>query len=372
MRKNWRGRRIKFMEKRYQVFVSSTFVDLKDERQAALKAILELDHMPAGMELFPPTDDNAWQLIKDIIDASDYYVLIIGGRYGSTDEAGVGYTEKEYEHAVATKKPVIALLHQKPDKLPREKTETTEASWQKLIAFRAKVEKRHTCVYWNSAEELKAKLIVGVTAETKRHPAVGWVRADQVPDQTTLADILALRAKVSDLEAQLIQEREGPPPGTEDLLQGDEEFTFHIEFNSEGTAQKPRTPHSWTATINPEWDEIFAAIAPTLIQEATDFQLRKQFRDFLERYGKKAYQNDKDLKGIRLYEFKFSDEEEITTCIIQFRALGLIQESQKKRSIHDKGFYWALTRYGNHKMVQLRALKKTPPKPARGGEIKAG
>jgi hypothetical protein len=82
------------MDKRFQVFISSTFTDLKDERQAVLKAILELDHMPAGMELFPATDSSAWQLIKDVIDSSDYYVLIVGGRYGSLDEAGIGFTEK--------------------------------------------------------------------------------------------------------------------------------------------------------------------------------------------------------------------------------------------------------------------------------------
>ena len=51
------------MEKRYQVFISSTFRDLIDERQAVLRAVLELDHMPAGMELFPAADDSAWQLI---------------------------------------------------------------------------------------------------------------------------------------------------------------------------------------------------------------------------------------------------------------------------------------------------------------------
>ncbi len=73
-------------EKRYQVFISSTFRDLIEERQAALKAILELSHMPAGMELFPAVDDSAWRLIQDVIDSSDYYVLIIGGRYGSLDE----------------------------------------------------------------------------------------------------------------------------------------------------------------------------------------------------------------------------------------------------------------------------------------------
>jgi hypothetical protein len=61
------------MEKRFQVFISSTFIDLINERQAVLKAVLELNHMPAGMELFPATDDTSWQLIKDVIDSSDYY-----------------------------------------------------------------------------------------------------------------------------------------------------------------------------------------------------------------------------------------------------------------------------------------------------------
>ena len=83
------------MDKRFQFFISSTFADLRDERQAVLKAVLELNQMPAGMELFPASDDTAWQLIRDVIDASDYYLLVIGGRYGSVDEAGLGYTEKE-------------------------------------------------------------------------------------------------------------------------------------------------------------------------------------------------------------------------------------------------------------------------------------
>ena len=96
------------MDKRYQVFISSTFRDLRDERQAVLKAILEIDHMPAGMELFPASDDAAWQLIKDVIDASDYYVLIVGGRYGSLDDTGIGYTEKEYDYAIASGKPGLS------------------------------------------------------------------------------------------------------------------------------------------------------------------------------------------------------------------------------------------------------------------------
>ncbi len=45
--------RMLILDKRYQVFVSSTFSDLEEERQEVMQALLELDCMPAGMELFP-------------------------------------------------------------------------------------------------------------------------------------------------------------------------------------------------------------------------------------------------------------------------------------------------------------------------------
>jgi hypothetical protein len=46
------------MEKRYQVFVSSTFSDLQEERQEIIQALLELKCIPAGMELFPAANDD--------------------------------------------------------------------------------------------------------------------------------------------------------------------------------------------------------------------------------------------------------------------------------------------------------------------------
>lgn len=40
------------MNKKYQVFVSSTYEDLKNERQEIVEAILDAGHIPAGMEIF--------------------------------------------------------------------------------------------------------------------------------------------------------------------------------------------------------------------------------------------------------------------------------------------------------------------------------
>jgi Domain of unknown function (DUF4062) len=81
-------------KKRFQVFVSSTYKDLVDERSAIFDTLMKLDCIPAGMESFPAFDEEQLEYIKRIIDDSDYYVLIIAGRYGSLTEGGISFTEK--------------------------------------------------------------------------------------------------------------------------------------------------------------------------------------------------------------------------------------------------------------------------------------
>ncbi len=114
------GRKIK-MDKKYQVFVSSTFSDLIDERQEVMQALLELDCIPVGMELFPAADDDQWTLIKGLIDDCDYYVLIQAGRYGSIGPSGKSYTQMEYEYALEKDIPIISFLHSDVSKIERGK-----------------------------------------------------------------------------------------------------------------------------------------------------------------------------------------------------------------------------------------------------------
>ncbi|WP_289301301.1 DUF4062 domain-containing protein [Sporofaciens musculi] len=95
--------------KRYQIFVSSTFVDLKKERAAVLESILHLKCFPAGMELFPSASESQFNYIKRIIDDSDYYILLIGGRYGD-DSMGLSYTEQEFDYAAGKGIPILAFL----------------------------------------------------------------------------------------------------------------------------------------------------------------------------------------------------------------------------------------------------------------------
>src|SRR5580658_6293264 len=111
------------MEKRYQVFVSSTYVDLIEERKEVIQALLEMDCIPAGMELFPAADEDQWSLIKRVIDDCDYYLVIVGGRYGSIGPEGSSYTEMEYRYALDKGKPVIGFVHKNPGSLAADRCE---------------------------------------------------------------------------------------------------------------------------------------------------------------------------------------------------------------------------------------------------------
>ncbi len=68
--------------------------------------------IPAGMELFTASGRPPWDLIQSSIDDSDYVVLILAGRYGSsTGDDGLSYTEKEYDYALSRGIPILAFLH---------------------------------------------------------------------------------------------------------------------------------------------------------------------------------------------------------------------------------------------------------------------
>jgi hypothetical protein len=98
------------MNKKLQVFVSSTYTDLIEERQAAVEAILDAGHIPAGMELFK-AGKSQLETIYKWIDNSDVYMLILGGRYGSIEEdSGLSYTELEYQYALSKNMPVFAIV----------------------------------------------------------------------------------------------------------------------------------------------------------------------------------------------------------------------------------------------------------------------
>ena len=173
-------------EIKYQVFVSSTYEDLKEERKAVVQAILECNCFPAGMELFQASNENQWNVIKNVIDESDFFLVIIAGRYGSTinDDNGneVSYTEKEYNYALETKKPILSFIFEDIGKLQKNKTESSQKRNKKLLAFRKKAQSGRIIKYWENKDDLKAKVCLAIMNAKKKETNVrGWIRTDFKP-----------------------------------------------------------------------------------------------------------------------------------------------------------------------------------------------
>jgi hypothetical protein len=173
---------VEFVRKRLQVFVSSTYSDLTMERQAAVEAILTAGHIPAGMELFTAGDESQMDVIKQWIDASDVFLLILGWRYGSIEpRSGKSYTQIEYEYAVSKRKPLFACVAKTPARetaTARDNTADGTTSRQKLLDFRAMTLTRMVR-FWEDSKDIKLSIGETLSSMSRRTDLSGWIRANQ-------------------------------------------------------------------------------------------------------------------------------------------------------------------------------------------------
>lgn len=169
------------MKKKYQVFVSSTYDDLKDERKIVTQALLETDCIPAGMELFPATSLEQWELIKSVIDDSDYYLVIIAGRYGTLCKSSsskyskrISYTEMEFRYALETNKPIIAFIHREPEMIIGKNCESTKVGRARLEKFRKLAKTGRLVKFWSNKDELKSEVVLSIPQLIRDVPSMGW------------------------------------------------------------------------------------------------------------------------------------------------------------------------------------------------------
>jgi Domain of unknown function (DUF4062) len=345
------------MDKRYQVFVSSTYEDLREERQEVMRALLELDCMPSGMELFPAADDDQWTLIKRVIAESDYYIVISAGRYGSLGAGGISYTEMEYRYAVDCGKPVLGFLHKDPGQLPAAQCEATDDGRAKLTEFRKLVGQR-MCKFWSTASELGSVVSRSLVQQIKAKPGVGWIRADEVAEAVAAPEILRLKRQVEDLQARLERATNIAPAGAERLAQGAQLYVIDFSFDS---YDRSHASWTWSFQVSLSWDDIFYDLGPIMLDEASEAQLRAAANRMVQVRSDDDREADRDLKGhTGSRNFRVSDDD-YQTIKIQLRGLGLIMKSEKAHSVRDTGTYWTLTPYGDQLLTTLRAIPRETP-----------
>lgn len=175
------------MEKKYQIFISSTYEDLKEERKKVQETILSMHHFPIGMEMFSAADEEQWEIIRENIDSSDYYVLIIGHRYGSVIErgeyAGISYTQKEFRYALEQKIPILAFLIDNSVAVTPEKMEQDADKKEKLKRFIEEVKSRRIVQWWTSKDDLACKVMISLNRQINQRKQVDFFVSNSHTDK---------------------------------------------------------------------------------------------------------------------------------------------------------------------------------------------
>jgi hypothetical protein len=305
------------MDKRYQVFVSSTFRDLQEERRSVIQTLMDMNCIPSGMESFPAIDEEVWSYIKRAIDESDYYLLMVGGLYGSLAPDGISYTEKEFDYAIETSKRIIALLHSAPDEIPSKFTEKDQSAREKLQAFRAKVQDGRLVKYWKTADELAGKVATSLLQTMSIFPAEGWVRGNQAASIEILKELNETRKNKEELEievGELRQRLEGSI-----FTQGEEKEFQHIRNkltrlirieirNWRGQDDGYQYTSGRTAVFSGSFTSLLIKIASGPSSTISSYQIDGRIKEIIEQNFKKM--------GVTNAEFDMDGEKYIDEDIL--------------------------------------------------------
>ncbi|SNC77645.1 protein of unknown function [Hymenobacter gelipurpurascens] len=193
------------MDKKYQIFISSTYKDLIEQREAVVKNVLRMGHLPVGMEMFDAADDSQWEVIKRHINNSDYYLLIIARRYGSIDDDGVGFTEKEYSYALEQGVPCIAFMLDDSVKTWNNDFIDSGREKKRLTLFKSRFNKK-LVNFWTTTDNLALQVSHSLSTLMTIKPRMGWIRGNEAASPLVAEEISRLSRENSVLQSKLLSQ----------------------------------------------------------------------------------------------------------------------------------------------------------------------
>lgn len=326
---------------KYQIFVSSTYEDLKEERDTIIKAILETGNIPVGMEMFSAGDEQQWELIKRQIDDCDYYIVVIAHRYGSKD-GPVSYTEKEYDYALSRKIPALGFVISDDAAWPKKKIDLDQETQIALAAFKQKVRQKMV-VLWKNADELHGKVAISLSKAFAAYPRQGWVRASDDMGQNVMNELSRLSRENADLRTNIaaaeIESIASKTRYSDRVIMALVKNKFRISLFFVGD-------DGWTPQGETSLFRIFNMIAPFFLVEIGTNSLTKKLAVQLRK--------DETKPGKKLRKDHPLPSNKLQSLLGDFSTLGLIEPSPRQHPVSDEDQYWALTEFGKTIFSELR------------------
>lgn len=286
--------------KKYQIFISSTYTDLQEERQAVLECVLKLRQIPVGMEHFVASNEEQFEYIKRLLEDTDYYIIIIGNRYGSLADDGISYTEKEFDYAVSLNIPVIAFVHSNPDSLPVNKSETDKEKIEKLQNFRKKVMHNRMVSYrdWTNPASLSVEVLSALTNVMNDTPRQGWKRAESCENSELLAQINNLRRVNEELSEKLKAVEK--PVNDKKLIY---KFNWRQKIHISASADIDHFPFRLAVETVLSWKQCFSIFGRILLRGTYEKYVRDRLSSILFLEGHPQFMVSPDSFELIITEF---------------------------------------------------------------------
>lgn len=325
------------MSAKFQVFVSSTYRDLQSERDLVIKAVLEMGHIPVGMEMFSAADEEQWNIIKKQIDQSDYYVVVVAHRYGSFDKSGTGYTEKEYDYAISLGIPTLGFVIEEGVSWDKDKSDTDKTALKRLKAFKEKI-KTKPVSFWKNGDDLYGRCSIALMKAFNAYPREGWVRGSKVQDAAATKEIVRLSAENAELRERLsVYEQEA---SEERLIAKTIEV---LRANKQQLHVWKKDSKSWELAKEVTLYQVFETLAPEL-----------QIESSLTAIAQYVATN---VCGIQRKELRAdwpTPRNAIRSILADLAALGCVIPSVKKKPVSDTNEYWSLDEFGGKLLSHMR------------------
>lgn len=339
---------------KYQVFISSTYVDLIEERRVVMESILKMDCIPAGMELFPAANDEQFEFIKRVIDDCDYYIIILGGRYGSSGSDGIGYTEKEFDYAISKGIPVVSFIHEDPGNLPVKKSDLDPMAAGKLAEFRNKVRTGRLVNFWSNKDDLGAKVVIGLIHAIKTNKRPGWNRGGSRSNEDLLQELDSLRTengKMAQEQSSLLGKLKALETKDVTGIAGGADL-FHVKgtwlyFYKSNHGSSQSYDKDWEGDIS--WNEIMYHLHPILIEWKNETFVQGHLAEI---FSVKFAPSSKSSSRYKI------DEDVFFTIRNQLMALNLIDVQSLTTVKGGTALFWKTTPRGSQLGSELRLVKK--------------
>lgn len=303
------------IDKRYHVFISTTEADMHAERVVLSQTLVSQGFFSWGLEQRTPLTTA---FARRQIDDCDYFILMLGSRYGELSASGVSYMHLEYIYAVTKQKPILVLMYEAPESRADEFQDRQPEGKVKFLDFRRQLQRERDMVMtFRDLRDLEIAIRHTMPQFLNRYPAQGWIRPNHQQLQQLQDENEQLRQKVIQLEQQQPRAASAPQRVVDlPQVQGHEEIAFDYKVHAyqDGNFRELRPQRQMS------WNDLLMVIGPGFSPAMPEDSFAKILNDYL---------NSTALADVRDV---MPRAHAVARCQVNIRALHMIKTQFKNNA----------------------------------------